>query len=296
MKKIYTLIIATAIVVQVNAQKIIVEEIKHTFSQGNVSSFKLTAPHVQAKQLDNAWKEWLKKNMGIVSKVKDTYFSDNTAVKELGNNTVDIYTNIYDKKSNGAELIASFDFDGKYITCDDMRDKCQIIKGILSKLAFELANQNLLEKLNDDNNKFGKFNDKQKKLEENHSDHKSDIEKTKLKIEKTKNDLQFNEQALTKKADEVTIQKRVVDASAGAVNEQAESAKKIYDKLSKEQLRLEKEIKNLKNENISYLERINKLESKIKDNESEQSEMKSKISTQKDGIEKIKTSLDQIKL
>jgi hypothetical protein len=275
------------------AQKVIIEETKEAFAVGTVSAFKTTIPYAKLKDVTSEWKKWQKEHKGAVKETKGVFFSDNTVVTELGSGTVDIYSTLKEKDATNVDLIVAYDFDGKYINCAEIADKCAMVKTQLKDFGLKMALNQESEELKDAKKMLDKSINNQKDLEKDNADYNKNIAKNKTKTEKNVNELTFKEEALTKKKDEVAIQKRVVDASAAAVDEQAKSAKKIYEKLKSAQLDLEKDIKNLKNDNIDCKDNITKNEAKLKENETAQVTNKKNIVDQTAAVDvlnsKIKT-------
>lgn len=289
------ILLATALIASTaaQAQKVTVEETKEVFAVCTASAYKTTIPYAKLKDVTSAWKKWQKEHKGIVKETKMYFFSDNTVVPELGSSTVDVYSTIKQKDAQNVELIVAYDFDGKYINCVDMAEKCEIVKTQLKDFGLKMALNQESEELQDAKKDLEKLTNKQQNLEKDNTYFNGEIAKNKSKIEKNQNELQFKEEALTKKKDEVAIQKRVVDASAAAVDEQAKSSKKIYEKLKSAQLDLERDIKNIKNEFIDCKDNIDKNEAKLKENEAKQAIHKQSMTTQTTLVEtlvaKIKT-------
>ncbi len=283
------ILIAAALIASttVKAQKVIVEDTKEVFAIGTVSAYKTTIPYAKLKDVTSAWQKWQKDHKGIVKETKMNFFSDNTVVQELGTGTVDVYSTLKEKDAQNVELIVAYDFDGKYINCVDMVEKCAIVRTQLKDFGLKMALNQESEDLKNANKNLEKLASKQKNLEKDNTDFNAEINKNKSKIEKKLNELQFKEEALTKKKDDVAIQKRVVDASAAAVDEQAKSAKKIYEKLKSAQLGLEKDIKNLKNDVIDCKDTITKNENKLKENEATQVTTKQNLASQTTLVETL---------
>ncbi|MBC7412106.1 MAG: hypothetical protein H7331_06585 [Bacteroidia bacterium] len=282
MKATSTILLATTLLITsaTQAQKVTVEETKEVFAVGTVSAFKTTIPYAKLKNVNEEWLKWQKDRKGIVKENKSNLFSDNTVIAELGTGTVDIYSTVKQKDAQNIELIVAYDFDGKYINSAEMTEKATIVKAQLQSFGLKLAVNEENQQLKENNKALEKLTKKQKNLENDNADYNTEIAKNKSKIEKNNNELTFKEEALAKKKDEVTIQKRVVDASVGAVDEQAKSSKKIYEKQKSAQLSLEKDIKNIKNNTVDCKDVITKNESKLTTNETTQVANKKSIADQ----------------
>lgn len=276
---------------QSNAQKVTIEEVNEPFSSGHVNSYKLVIPYATQGDVAKAWKSWLKGKDAKLAENKGVIFADNTVLKEFGSNTCDIYTKVCEWKNEGTIMYVAFDLGDNYLKCESSPDKCAIAKGQLNSFGFLQAKEALEEMTRTEDKKLAKLKDKQNDLEKDNKDLHQDIERLKGKIAKAENELTFTEQSLEKKKEEVAIQKRVVDAASGAVDEQAEKAKKIYKNLMDDQNDLEKKQRNLKNDIVDYKETISKKERKISDNETEQKQKQREIADQEGVVSRTKDKM-----
>lgn len=294
--KAFKILTASVILYSLNvqAQKVTVEENKDVFAQGTVACFKLMVPYAATKDVAKNWKSWLKEHEGKIQESNNVVFSDNTAIKEFGTGTADLYTRYEDKKQEGTLMTVAYDVNGKYVSAQEDPNKAAIIKGQLIVFGKRLAIYELDEQLKKETSKNKSLLNKKASLEQGYKDYTDAITKNKSKIEKAENELTYTDQALEKKKEEIVLQKRIVDAGAGANDEKAKEEKKRYKNLSDDQLKLEKKQRDLKNDIVDYRNNISKNEAKIRDNTDLQEKTKKELESSSSIIDSLKVKLNQV--
>ena len=185
MNKFYATLAALFILKSVVAQKVVIEETKDNFAQGNVNVYKVSIPYTPLKQIENEWKKNLKEKEAKVSENENIVFADNTAIKEFGTNTCDIYTRYQEKKDVGVVMTVAYDMGGKYLSCENDTQRCRIAKAQLKQFALGLAMASINDILKEENKKNEKLKAQQKELVEKNTDLKASVEAYKTKIAKT---------------------------------------------------------------------------------------------------------------
>lgn len=280
-----------------SAQRIELREGSEKFSTGSQNAISTTIYANNQDDVQSAWKSLMKdyKNEKVKSDNNEV-FGDNILIKEFGNNPVDVYATFEEnKKEMTVKMHVAFDLGGAYLTSSsDQKDKYKEAEKIVKDFAIKMTKAPLQQKVKDAEKLQSKLEDEQKDLEKDNKNLKGDIEDNKGKITKAENEINVKEAELEKKKGEIEIQKKVVDASSGAVSEQAKASKKIYDKLIDQQKDIEKDIKGLKSDIDSYKNKIKKAEDDIKKNESDQDKKKTEISKQKEVVGEAKTNVDKV--
>ncbi|MDX2173073.1 MAG: hypothetical protein SFY56_08135 [Bacteroidota bacterium] len=292
------LIILSSLIISFStfSQSISVKESNEKFSTGPQNAIVTTIYENNANDVLNEWKKVLKdfKN----EKVKDDnneVFGDNIIVKDWGNNPVDFYTKFEENKGNKTvKMMVAVDLGGAYLSSSGDKDKYNFVEKMVKDFAVKQTKAPLADALKDAEKLLAKHEDKQKDLEKDNKNLHDDIIDYNAKIRKAETDLVAKEGELVKKKAEVAIQKKVVEASSGAVNEQAKSSKKIYDKLEDQEKDIEKDKKNLKEDIEKYKDKIKDAEKDIKKNEEEQVKKKAEIDAQKKVVETFSGKLKAV--
>jgi len=295
MKKIF---IISSFIISVSSfsQSISVKESNEKFSSGFQNAVTTTIFENNLNDVLSEWKKILRdfKN----EKVKDDnneVFGDNIIIKDWGNNPVDIYTKFEENKSaKTVKMMVAVDLGGAYLTSSADKSKYNFIEKLVKDFAVKQTKAPLEEAVKDAEKLLAKKEDQQKDLEKDNKNLNNDIIDYKAKIGRAETDVIAKDGEITKKKSEVAIQKKVVEASSGAVNEQAKSSKKIYDKLADQEKDLERDKKDLKSDIEKYKEKIKDAEKDIKKNEEEQTKKKAEIDAQKKVVETVTGKLKAV--
>jgi chromosome segregation ATPase len=295
MKKIF---IISSFIISVSSfsQSISVKESNEKFSSGFQNAVTTTIFENNLNDVLSEWKKVLRdfKN----EKVKDDnneVFGDNIIIKDWGNNPVDIYTKFEENKSaKTVKMMVAVDLGGAYLTSSADKSKYNFIEKLVKDFAVKQTKAPLEEAVKDAEKLLAKKEDQQKDLEKDNKNLNNDIIDYKAKIGRAETDVIAKDGEITKKKSEVAIQKKVVEASSGAVNEQAKSSKKIYDKLADQEKDLERDKKDLKSDIEKYKDKIKDAEKDIKKNEEEQTKKKAEIDAQKKVVETVTGKLKAV--
>lgn len=289
-------IIALLLTLQLNAQRITVNETTEKFSTGSQNAASTTIMEADLSDVISEWKKVLKEFK--YEKVKDDnneVFGDNILISDWGNNPVDFYTKFEEnKKAKTIKMSTAVDLGGMYVKSSEHADKYKLLDKMTREFAIKMSREPIEKKLKNAEKDLSKLEEKQKDLEKDNKDLHEDINNYNAKIAKSEKELVSKEADIKKKKNEVDVQKKVVDASSGAVSEQAKSSKKIYDKLEDQLKELESDKKNLNNDISDYKEKIKKAEKDIKTNEEEQVKKKQEIEIAKKTRDDVKSKLDSI--
>ncbi|MDP1802103.1 MAG: hypothetical protein Q8L81_12170 [Bacteroidota bacterium] len=277
------------------SQSISVKSGNEKFSTGSQYALTTTIYENTADDAVSEWKKVLKDFK--YEKVKDSdneVFGDNILIKEWGNNPVDIYTKFEeDKKARTVKMSTAVDLGGTYLTSSD-NDKIKFIEKMMKDFAIKMTKEPITAAVKAAEKQQEKLEDDQKDLEKDNKNLKEDIEDYKKKITKAEKEVVEKDGEIEKKKGEVHIQKKVVDASSGAVSEQAKSSKKILEKLEDQLKDLEKDKKNSKEDIEDNKKKIKKAEDDIKKNEEAQAKKKTEIDNQKKVVAEVKKKLDAV--
>lgn len=139
------LVILFAIIFSVSAvqaqNRVGISEIILATDQGDQPGFEFFIPDATASSVLNAWNKF-HKPFGAKPKQdksqRNYYFSDNANITELSENTIDIYTRIYET-SEGVRFACAFDLGGVFISSRKTADKFQKAKLLLNKFYAQIA-------------------------------------------------------------------------------------------------------------------------------------------------------------
>lgn len=210
MRKTITILLIAGLATSAWAQKIKVSETKTNIGGGSHNALTVPIYGVDAKDVEKEWKSKMKDLGAKVSNSKGEWFGDNATIKEMGNNTVDIYARVDDKKDQ-VELVVAFDLGGAFLNSSDHKDKYQVADKMLHDFAVNLTRDAINGQLKTQQKALDKLNSQQKSLVKDNNNLNSDITDYQNRIKKDQDALVKNkdDQAATQK--QISQQQQVVD-------------------------------------------------------------------------------------
>ncbi|MEO6884179.1 MAG: hypothetical protein ABI199_09160 [Bacteroidia bacterium] len=210
MKKILLTALAFSCVLSVFAQKIKVNEADEKIGNGTNNALVVSIYGASIKDIEHEWKSMMK-DYGAKVSTKDGVFADNAVIKQMGNNTVDIYEKSEDKKNGEVKFMVAFDLGGAYLSSSAQSDKYKIAEKIVHDFAVKMTREAIEEQLKQQQKALNKLNDQQKDLVHDNDKMNKDIKNYQDKIKNDQDALVKNKADQEKKQQEINGQQKVVD-------------------------------------------------------------------------------------
>ncbi len=265
----------------VKAQNITVDTTKVVFSVGSKEAFIVKVYETNIKEVTKQWNRFIKDHKGkIAGKDKSEIFGDNVNIKELSNNTCDLYTKIAEKDKY-IEIQTAVDLGGAFLTQKSHPEKYVVFQGILKKFAVNASKAGVLAQKKEQEKLLSKKEKELKKLV-------SEKKKLEKGIEEYKQDIKAKEQAIEGNKKEQELKEREVDdykSTLGA--EMSKDQKKTLSIKEKELKKIKSSKKKIEKEIASDKKKIEKNKNAIKDNEKAQKDAEKEIKTFKEEIDKL---------
>ncbi len=221
MKNVFLFIILIALSLNISAQKKIeVSESSAKFNDGSHNAIKVTLYEVEAKFVEKAWKKKMKSYKAKVES-KKIIFADNALIKEISENTLDIYAFTKETNDSDIELSIAINLGGVYLSSSSHPAKFKALKSIIYNFAVETTKDAIKDKIKAEEKILDAKHKEQKKLVKENEDLKKDIENYKEKIKKAEENVKSNTKNQEDKATEIEAQKLVLEK----VNEKLKSVK-----------------------------------------------------------------------
>ena len=211
-KQILTIAVAISSL-QIFAQDVKVRESNESFSNGGHNSLSVTLYVNDVSMVEKAWKSKMK-DFGYdkSSEKKDEYFFDNVVMKELGNNTLDVYSKVVEQKGEkSVQLVAAFDLGGAYLSSSEHKDKFDYVKKMMHDFAVKISKDELDDQIKAAGKVLSNLQDKQAGLEKDNRGLADDITNYNQKIKKANENIEQNKKDIETKKGEVTAQQKVVE-------------------------------------------------------------------------------------
>ena len=193
------------------AQKIRVSESRDNIGGGSHNALTVQVYGVDAKEVEKEWKSKVKDyNPKKVSDNKGEIFADNAVIKDMGNNTIDIYARIVDKKGE-VDLVVAFDLGGAFLNSSDHKDKYQIAEKILHDFAVKITKDAIESQLKTQQKALEKLNGQEKDLVKQNTNLNTEITDYQAKIKKNQDAIVKNKDEQAAKQKEIAQQQQTVD-------------------------------------------------------------------------------------
>jgi len=212
MKKTTTLSLALFITCSISAQKVKVKEGSENIGGGSHNALSVTLYGVKPSDAEDAFRSYMKKYDGKRNSKDGEIFIDHALVKDISNNTIDIYGKALGKKDDKEiTFVVAFNLGGAYLNSGEHKDQFKVAENIVKDFAIKTTKDAIESELKDASKALSKSEDTQKSLEKDKSGLESNIEDYKAKIKKAEEGIATNKSDQEKKKVEIEAQKKVVE-------------------------------------------------------------------------------------
>ncbi len=211
-KQILTLAIAIASL-QIFAQDVKIRESNESFNNGSHNALSVNLYVTDAGMVEKEWKSLMKDYGYDKSGDKsDEYFFDNVLFKQMGNNTVDVYSKVvFQKTDKMVTLTAAYDLGGAYLNSSEHKDKFEYIKKMMHDFAVKITKEDLDDQIKSASKVLANHQDKQADLEKENRGLADDVTNYNQKIKKANEQIEANKKAIETKKMDVANQQKVVE-------------------------------------------------------------------------------------
>jgi hypothetical protein len=176
---------------------------------GNKNGFEVLIPYSDAKETEKELKDELKGWKGKYTS-KDFVFVDDCELKDMGDNTFDVYAKMTEQKDGGILVAFAIDLGGAYLDSKEHPQEAKVIEDLIYKFAVKAAKnyvgneiKNEEKILKDKEDELAELEKEQRKMEDEIADYKK-------KIEGLEKDIEESKSKQVTKAGEIDKQKEVV--------------------------------------------------------------------------------------
>ncbi len=225
MKKTFTLVLVLTLVSFGFAQKIKIKESKESIGPGSNNALVVTLFSIEPPDAEEAFRSFMKTYGGKRGTKDGGIFIDHAMIKEMGNNTIDIYGKAQGAKGDKEiKFVVAFDLGGAYLNSTDHKAQFAVAEKIVKEFAMKATKDAIADQLKVAQKAQSKLEDELKDLEKDSKnltgdivDYKDKIKKAeeeivsnKDKIKKAEGDIVTNKSSQDKKKPEIETQKKVV--------------------------------------------------------------------------------------
>jgi len=199
-------------------KKIKVEETKYSFSTGKQNALKVPVYEAKPSEVEKIWSKKMKSFKAKVSKHGGEIFADNALIKDMSDNTMDIYAKVEDAGDNISYLYVAFNLGGAYLNSSDHSEMFKTAKKIMEKFSKEISKDVLSDKLKDQEKVLKSQVKEKESLEKKNKKLANDIENYKEKIKKAEKEIDENKKKKEEVEKKIEQQQKVVDELKAKLN------------------------------------------------------------------------------
>lgn len=184
---------------------------KNVNIDGSKQGFYIEIPYGDVKGIEKELKDELKSWKGKFSTKGSTIFVDDCKIKDMGDNTFDVYAKVDELGELGASVSIAIDLGGAFLNSGEHGSQFKTMEDILYKWAVKAA-KNFVDGEVKEEEKL--LSDKEKELEDLQKDQEKmekEIEDYKKKIEENEKAIEDSKKAQEDKAKEIEEQKAKVE-------------------------------------------------------------------------------------
>jgi hypothetical protein len=232
MKKTLTLVLALSLTAFGFAQKIKVKESRESIGNGSNNALVVTLYNVDPADAEEAFKSFMKTYGGKRSTTNGMVFIDHALVKDIGNNTIDIYGKAQGSKGDKEiKFAVAFDLGGAYLNSSDHKSQYAVAEKIVKDFATKATKDAIQDQLKAAQKVQAKLEGEQKDLEKENKNLVGDIEDYKAKIKKAEDEIASNKDKIKKAEGDIVTNKSAQDKKKPEVEAQKKVVADIDSKL-----------------------------------------------------------------
>jgi chromosome segregation ATPase len=196
------------------AQEIKVKESNESFSNGSHNSLSVILYVSDINLVEKEWKSQIKSyGYDKASEKGGEYFFDNVLIKQLGTNTLDLFSKVTEVKGDKAvQLTAAYDLGGAYLSSSQHSAQFEYVKKMMRDFAVKITKEAFDDQLKDAGKALSTLQSKQASLEKDNKGLADDITNYNEKIKKANDEITQNKKDIETKKGEVATQQKSLDA------------------------------------------------------------------------------------
>lgn len=203
--------VVTCVLMFLSVQAQDVTESRQSMSLGNYPSFSMTVRNMDAKVVEDVWKEYLKDLRGASPKKKKSeYFVDDAKMRDLSDNTVDVFSTV-ESAGQDTRIVVWFDLGGAFLNSEAHADKVPVAKKWLADFNQRIEIKRVELELEAEEGKLKDMTKEFDKLQKDQERLTKSIEDYKKKIEEAEAELVKNADAQKMQQDQMAAQQQVVE-------------------------------------------------------------------------------------
>ncbi|MEO6904233.1 MAG: hypothetical protein ABI315_13925 [Bacteroidia bacterium] len=191
------------------SQKITIKELPEDIGGGVQNALVVKIPDINPVDAEEGFKTYMKSYNGKKTSKGGSVFIDNADIKEMSENTVDVYAKAV-AAGKDVNFNVAFDLGGIFLSSKTHKDKYLVAEKMLKDFATKMTKEPLLAKLKEAQKISAKADDEQKNLEKENASLNEEIQNYKNKTKTAEDNLAKNKIEQDKKKVEIETNKKLV--------------------------------------------------------------------------------------
>lgn len=187
-----------------------VKESREDIGGGNNKCLIVNIYETTTNDVENAWEKMMKSYDAKVISKKEI-FADNALIKDLTNNTVDVYAKCNKQSDNEIQFIVAVDLGGAFLNSSDHSSQFKTMERLVKDFAKKATLDGLENKVKEQQKIFEKRTKEMEGLVKDKEKLEKDIENYNDKIKKAEDDIKKNLDNQSAKQKEVDAEKARLD-------------------------------------------------------------------------------------
>lgn len=185
-----------------------------SMSRGDKNAFTLVIPNATASLAEDTWKKFMRdfKGRPKLNKKSNEWFTDDTQLKTVSENSIDIYTKFNENlQSHYTDVIFWFDLGGAYLSSKVHPEKYEFVRQFMNKYGDAVTREIIEEELRAHEKRLKELDsDLSKLVKENDEFHKK-IQEAQAIIDQMEKNIKVNLNAQNVKKNEIDGQRNLID-------------------------------------------------------------------------------------
>lgn len=191
------------------SQKITVKELAEDIGGGVQNALVVKILDINPVDAEEGFKTYMKSYNGKKTSKGGSIFIDNADIKEISENTVDVYAKAV-ATGKDVNFNVAFDLGGIFLSSKTHKDKYLVAEKMIKDFATKMTKEPLLNKLKEAQKILTKAEDEQKNLEKDNASLNEEIQTYKNKMKTAEDNLAKNKAEQDKKKVEIDTNKKLV--------------------------------------------------------------------------------------
>ncbi len=188
------------------------KEMDRLMSKGQKNSFSIVIDGLSKKDIEKSWGKYIKDHdtKSKWDKKKKEYFADNAKVREISDNTIDIYSQL-NEAGDRVELTVWMDLGGAFLSSYDHPQKIKEGEAFILEFATNMEKKRIDNFRKKQEDKLGDLKGDLKDLQKDKGKLEKDIEDYEKKIAEARKKIETNVTNQGTKEEEIKVQEAYVE-------------------------------------------------------------------------------------